>query len=546
MSKKHSRRRFITNHNHETEILTYSVPLLTPFNKEILNTLFVAKRAGNYYLRKLFSKETVESLSTSNIPAYKILEPFLCQHDYYIPSRLNRGILEVTGRILRQQGDRESVFSALLSSSIDPTNWDFNLLLEKKNLYSKSQYIENIKEQTENYISLKGKFPASYVAMTKTPRLKRGMLSYAPDDGQALRFSTSQEAIIVEMKVAKTTSPSSGKDWEWKTFSLPLFEKISGDDFASFDLRCGTVKEKLVPILDIKVKVEAKETKETGNFIVVDWGLRKLITVCVFNRKGEQISPPFLLKWKPIQKKLLRIRKTLDNLKSKRDKLPQNSTSWRWYNREVAKHWNKFRQIQKQLSHLASNCIVEIAKIFQCDSIYVEWLKSLKSDSCGRETNWKINSTVRQALYEKVQYKALLNGISFSRPLPAGYSSQFCPKCGKKGHHVKAPDRLTEKKKSGCWFYCPHCNYNADRDYVACQNLARRALFGNKLKDSSKAFAYRTKAISEKLFRQSIENFSLSLKQRVEILEKLRHHLNGWKNSVFLEPVIERAGTLRL
>jgi transposase len=223
-----------------------------------------------------------------------------------------------------------------------------------------------------------------------------------------------------------------------------------------------------------------------------------------------------------------------------------NSTEWRWYNKEVAKHWNKFRQIQKQLSHLVSNCIVEIASIYSCDTIYVEWLKSLSCDSFSHEMNWGINSTVRQAIYDKVQYKASLAGIEFAKPIPAGYTSQFCPKCGKRGQHLKAPDKLKEIIKSGSWFYCPHCKYNADRDYVATQNLARRALFGNCFQ--SKTFAYTTKVISDKLFRQSIEENS-----------KLRHCLNGWKNkvflrpmiygwknSVFLKPVIERGGTLRL
>jgi transposase len=325
-----------------------------------------------------------------------------------------------------------------------------------------------------------------------------------------------------------------------------LDEHKAHKDFASFDLRCGIVHEKLVPILDIKVKVSSKEQKETGNFLVVDWGIRKLVTICVFNEKGEQISPPFFLKWNPLQRKLYRIRQQIDCLKSKRDKLPKKSTQGRWYNKEIAKNWNKFRQIQKQLSHLASNCIVEIAKAFDCDKIYVEWLKSLKSDSFSRNLNWTINSTVRQAIYDKVSYKASQAGIKFCRPLPAGHTSQFCPKCGKKGYHVKAPNRLKEKIKSGSWFYCPHCHYNADRDYVATQNLARRALFGNCFQ--SKTFAYTTKVISDKLFRQSIEENS-----------KLRHCLNGWKNSVsirpliedrkntvFLKPVIFGAGTLRL
>lgn len=519
----------------KTEILTYSVPLLTPFNQEILNTLSLAKRAGNYFLRKLFHKEILESLFTRVLPAYKILEPIIENKDFYLPSRINRGILEITGRILRQQGDRLCLFSALLACEKDPQKWDFNLLKELKNLYEKSQYIENLAEQTENYLEKSGNLPADYFALTKAPQLKRGMISYAPDDGQALKLKIEASKLLVEMKVVHSENPQTRQEWKWISFELPLPSILEGKELLSPDLRCGIVHGKWVPLLDIKVKVACKQKKETGNFLVVDWGIRKLITICVFNRSGEQISPPFFLKWSSVLSKLISIRHEIDCLKSKRDKLPLRSTLWGWYNKEVALRWNKFRQIQKQLSHLASNCIIEIANIYECSSIYVEWLKSLKSDSFGKETNWKINSTVRQAIYEKVQYKARLNGISFERPLPAGYSSQFCPKCGGRGHHVLAPDRLKEEQKSGSWFYCPNCGYNADRDYVACHSLARRALFGNKLKGQSKTFAYTTKVTSDILFRQSIEKFS-----------KLRHCLNGWKNVVFLKPVIERAGTLRL
>jgi hypothetical protein len=127
-------------HNHGTETLTYSIPLYTEKNKEILSTLSVAKKAENYYLRKLNKKETLFSLQNSSLPAYKLLEPKIKNKKLYIPSRINRGILEITGRILRQQNDRESLFSLLVSCSKGPQKWDFSLLKEKKNIYKKSQY----------------------------------------------------------------------------------------------------------------------------------------------------------------------------------------------------------------------------------------------------------------------------------------------------------------------------------------------------------------------------------------------------------------------
>ena len=141
------------------------------------------------------------------------------------------------------------------------------------------------------------------------------------------------------------------------------------------------------------------------------------------------------------------------------------------------------------------------------------------------------------------------------RPINPAWTSQFCSKCGKRGHHVKASDRLDERTKSGGWFYCKNCDYNADRDYVATQNIARKVLFGdistenpangNKLKNMSKAFVYRAKAISDKR-KDSKVCHRVLFRQSISAIERLRYNLNGWKNTVFLRPVYLVTGTLRL
>ena len=92
-------------------------------------------------------------------------------------------------------------------------------------------------------------------------------------------------------------------------------------------------------------------------------GIRKLVTICVFDKQGNLICPPFFLSFEPIQAKLLRIRNEIDQLKAKRDKCSTKSDEWKKYNREIAKRWRKFRAIQKQLAHLASNVIVLIAQL---------------------------------------------------------------------------------------------------------------------------------------------------------------------------------------
>ena len=529
------------------QTLSYPIAIRCEKNKQIINTLFFFRKVINFYLRRFFDSSKLSLLSQKKY-AYKCLEKAeeAKNKRYYIPSRINRGLLEIAGRILRQVEDRRDLYSLLSSISKEPKDWDYRYLAEK-DIYRKSQYIENIKEQALNYLSSNQSLPDDYLSLVSPPRLKRGIISYAPDDGQGIKLEIKDTDIKIKLKVLKEDRnyARSKKDWEWIEITCVLPDIIKGGEgqfsYKKPSLRISNINGKLTPVLDLKIELEEKSSTSTSedelgrNFLTVDWGLNKLVTLCVFSEDGEQISRPFFLKCDKIQSKLFRIRKEIDRLKSKRDNLPSGSTLYNWYNREIAKKWNKFRQIGKQLSHLASNVIVEIAKVYNCSKIYVEWLGSLKSKKKSRTLNWKINSQVRQQIYEKVEYKASLYGISLERPVNAGWTSQFCPKCGKRGYHVKASDRLDERKKSGGWFYCPACGYNADRDYVACQNIARKALYGNKLKGMSKNFVYKAKVISDKLFRQSIDAIS-----------RLRHNLNGWKEVVFLRPVYLVAGTLRL
>ncbi|MFQ6042131.1 MAG: zinc ribbon domain-containing protein [Candidatus Poribacteria bacterium] len=518
------------------QTLSYPIAIRCKRNKQIINTLFFFRKVINFYLRQFFNKISIEKLDEKKY-AYKCLEKIAIQRRYYIPSRINRGLLEIAGRILRSIKDRRELYSLLLELSNDPGEWDYKRLI-KKEIYKKSQYVENLKEQALNYIKENETLPSDYLDLISPPNLKRGMISFAPDDGQAIRMKVELDLVEISLKVLKENKDESlsQTDWEWIEISFPLPDIVSEiEKYKKPSLRLSFIGGKLTPVLDFKVELKEEDRKESKNFLTVDWGLNKLVTVCVFNSKGEQISRPFFLKCDVIQRKLLRIRAEIDNLKAKRDKSPYGSTLYKFYNKKIAKKWNKFRGIQKQLSHLASNVIVEIANLYNCSKVYVEWLGSLKSKRVNRELNWKINSQVRQKIFDLLEYKAKLCGISLKKPINPAWTSQYCPKCGKRGLNVKSSDRLDEKINSGGWFYCPSCGYNADRDYVACQNIARKVLFGKKLKGMGKAFVYKANAIPDRLFRQGIS-----------AIWRLRHNLNGWKNSVFLRPVVIYAGTLRL
>jgi hypothetical protein len=49
--------------------------------------------------------------------------------------------------------------------------------------------------------------------------------------------------------------------------------------------------------------------------------------------------------------------------------------------------------------------------MFGCESIFVEYLKGLKSKTGIKDLNWRVNTTVRQAIYDLVDYKAKLCGV---------------------------------------------------------------------------------------------------------------------------------------
>ena len=501
------------------QILSFPLVIRSEANPKIKRTLWYAKKMSNKYLRKFYQRDILEHLSISKVrQSYKILEPESPRKwRSKIPSRVNRGILEISGRILRVVNSRRNLFELMLEKFGDtPDKWSYKKLIAEHKIYVKSQYIQNLSEQAERFYLSNGQYPTDFFQLQTTPKAKAAIISYAPDDGQAILIEKRGNSLFIRLKVLAYEDQECNPEWEWIEFSVPL-EQVAPD------LRLDYFHGQLLPVIDYKVEIEGAKEINSPYFLTVDWGIRKLVTICVFDKQGNLICPPFFLSFEPIQAKLLRIRNEIDQLKAKRDKCSTKSDEWKKYNREIAKRWRKFRAIQKQLAHLASNVIVLIAQLYHCSEIYVEWLKTLKSKNFSAKLNWVINTTVREAIYEKVAYKAKLTGIKFKRPLSPYGTSQYCPRCGKKGIHTKSPNHWQEIK-SGGWFRCPCCGYNADRDYVACCNLARKVLYGN-LNDTDKGIAYMAKPISDSLFRQS------KLPR-----ERLFRNLSGWKEVISLQP----------
>ena len=405
--------------------LSYPLPIRAEREK-ITRTLQLAKGLANRYLEHMYNEETLTHLAQSSRKAYKVLEPIISKKVRNIPSRLNRGILEVVGRTLRSVNERKKIFEALSELGHDPSKWNYRQLIEKKNIYAKAEYVRNLAEQTQNYIQASHHFPEDYFELQGCPQVKVAALTYAPDDNQAIRIEECDGRLKVELKVV--IGERDGKvEWEWVKLEIPLPKELQNLNRCKPDLRLANIHGEYLPVLDYKFQIQCRPKSVSGRFITVDWGTRKLITLCVFDEQGKQISQPIFLDFGPIKKKLRRIRKEIDRLKSKRDKLPRNSSGWHKYNQEIAKRWRKFRAIGKALSHLAANVIVLVAQIYGCSDIYVEWLKGLKSKKFGAKLNWEINTTVRQKIYDLVQYKAKLVGIKLQKPLTPGLYQPLLP-----------------------------------------------------------------------------------------------------------------------
>ncbi|WP_372364940.1 zinc ribbon domain-containing protein [Candidatus Uabimicrobium sp. HlEnr_7] len=509
------------------QVLAFPIPIK---NKEVAEklreTLAYVQEKANEYLEFAHKNKLYSVFDGNNSKySYKVLEPIFVKlyKKSKMPSRINRGVLEIVGRTMRQVRDRMRVFNLLMKETNDPKKWT-NKLLIKNEIFEKAHYVKNIREQVINYKRKHRNIPEDFYALQKPPKVKKKILTYAPDDGQAIKLTKDKDKIKLSFKVIDRC----GKQikWRWLETSIKFPSFLEEKQITSPDLRFDCVHGDYLPILDFKITVEKPKKQKSENFITIDWGVRKLLTLCVFNNKGEQLSQPYFANFCGIQSKLQRIYKDIDHWKSKRDKLLHKDSLFKKCNREIAKRWNKISLINKEISHTTANIIVFFAKHYNCSKIYYENLKSLKSRGCSRNKNHQINTTVRQKIIALTDYKASLCGYSLQKPIhPAGTSS-ICPKCSHKGQHFSSSDNHKKQHKSLPWFYCPNCTFSADRDYVACLNIARKAIFKKNLKKCTKTVVYKKTRLPDSLFRQ--DAFATThCKGHI-------YYLKGWIHSVSL------------
>ena len=258
------------------------------------------------------------------------------------------------------------------------------------------------------------------------------------------------------------------------------------------------------------------------NYISVDWGVKKLLTITICDPEGNQLEQPFFFKWIPLLGKLKRILHSIDELKSARTKYEEGSERYRILSREIARNWEKFSNLQKQLAHTAANTLIDIALAYNVGHIFVEDLSDLKSKNLGRKLNRIINGTVRGQLFDKVRYKAELNGIKLERPVKAWHTSQYCPEgSGVKGKRYVTSNKKSKERKGGGWFKSEACSLDAD--YVGSKNVMRRVIFGFRL-NHERRLPYAAPSPGEPFGRGGRK------------MQELKKNLSGWHGNVRVTP----------
>jgi transposase len=249
-------------------------------------------------------------------------------------------------------------------------------------------------------------------------------------------------------------------------------------------------------VLDFIVEVpveRASPFEEIQSVLGFDWGVRVLVTASVVDLDGHQIGRPFFLDTGPFDGRQARLRRQIDQLKTKvarleqqRDRFPVDDPRRRpseealpILRREIGRCWRKYAARNNDLAHLAANILLVLASTFDCKLIAGESLKSMKSagrgkGAKGRWRNWRNTSQVRGELWRVLRYTCFLAGVRLEWQQPR-QTSHVCPRCGSPADTYSAPSHRDQITAWGAWLCCsnPACLWNGSRDYAASVNIAR-------------------------------------------------------------------------
>jgi putative transposase len=508
-----------TGRGHQS--LSYPLRLPDEIQADALRLLDVSREVINLTVAALWDR--LDEFTTRTNPyAYKQVEEMMSP-PFAHGDRQWRCEAEQVGRMLRGQAERKQQFALILplltAGMIQPKSDSKRARKNRKAIKQalvalreansdggNAVELQSVIEQACNFYLHHGCFPDTYEEMQPIPVLKAGILPYAGDDGPVMgqtyrmRYDLDQKRLTLALR---TPNPQGGwvRSWRDHTCHLTLPDLLvkrfkAGKPLAPSLRAIVEADGSQYAVLDFIVEVPVEKQPSFEDLQTVlgfDWGVRVLVTASVVDLDGKQIGHPFFLDTGPFDGRQARLRRQIDQLKTKvaelekqqdrfpagglRRKPPQEKLSI--LRREISRCWRKYEARNNDLAHLAANILLVLAAAFDCKLIAGESLKSMKSAGRGRGAkgrwrNWRNNSQVRGELWRRLSYKCFLVGVRLEWQQPHS-TSHVCPRCGSSATTFSSPEHCSQINDWGAWLRCsnPACLWNGSRDYAASLNIAR-------------------------------------------------------------------------
>lgn len=497
--------------------LSYSLTLPQSIYPHLDYLISINKRKINNWINNLWNNETLNKLKQSG-KALIILKKDIKNEEKWIPSRVYRNSLELTGQILRSQIERKDIYEFMVNHPCT-TFWNENHLADY--LQKSPLFVLNIQRQIKKQFK-KGYIEKDYLKAVQ-PKFDADIFITSADDsienGQFKKLQFYRKNGLWFMKL-NIKLPTINKQFRWFEIKKLVPTKIAKLLTKGAKPQAPLIKKellsngyniyRLIIPFEIEVNIPDIEQIEENRVLSIDLSPSENRVAVATIVEEKRSSKPIFFKARRIIRKIDRIQKEIDKIEKKIDHIADDIHTTTSKNhkeklqnrlkhlyQEQKRRQRKIKQIRKEILNIFTNWIIEYAINYNIKIIAIEKLSFKKipdwqsSKAIKRFTEWFYSK-----IKDKLQYKAKLKGIRIIEIQPS-YTSQYCHKCNKK---AKA-DKLTFKCECGKY----------DRDYNASVNIGKRAIkIINRIKaGKSKSGEYSSKDIpARNLFRQGLASFT--------------------------------------
>ena len=298
-----------------------------------------------------------------------------------------------------------------------------------------------------------------------------------------IEYEVKNSTIHIRIKIPTTPFPLSMKDWEWveETIHIPKKVQYRINKASSYkpqlpDLRIIRLKGGLlIPVLQFAWQYAQQELNvayyDKQRVLAVDTGLINLATSVVC-QAGSQITAPIFYRNPMFAPRAIKhIYQLIANIQRKLSHFSGSQPGQNRRRTELSRLHAKLTRSRLQLTYLIVKELLRQAATYGCGTLVLEDLSAYTPPAGKHGLSRDLNNWAHGLLLQHLKRKATLIGIKVETVPPYGTSS-YCPRCGKKGLKVRSPTVYIENKR-GRHFWCPHCQYRADRDYIGALNIYR-------------------------------------------------------------------------